>query len=54
MALNLSFRMENTIDPNEKLYVYYKMKLSDDGKWMEGPISNSRNATNYVKWQKIK
>ncbi len=40
--------------PNEKFYIYYKMKLSSDGKWMEGPISNSRNQTDYVKWEKIK
>ncbi len=50
----LSFRKENTIDPNEKFYVYYKLKLSKDGKWLEGPINNSRNETNYVKWEKIK
>ncbi len=49
----LSFRKENTIDPNEKFYVYYKLKLSKDGEWMEGPISNSRNQTDYVKWKKI-
>lgn len=52
-GMELSFIKENTIDPNEKFYVYYKMKLSDNGNWMEGPISNSRKATNYVKWKKI-
>ena len=50
----LSFRKENTSDPNEKFFVYYKMKLSSDGKWMEGPINNSKNQTNFVKWEKIK
>ena len=30
------------------------MKLSSDGKWMEGPISNSKNQTDFVKWEKIK
>lgn len=49
----LSFRMENTSIPDKKFYVYYKLKLSKDRKWMEGPISNSRNQTNYVKWKKI-
>ena len=50
----LSFRKENTSYTNEKFFVYYKMKLSDDGNWMEGPISNSKNQTDYVKWEKIK
>src|ERR1035437_5682453 len=41
----LSFREENTSDPNEKFFVYYKLKLINDAKWMEGSIINSRGKT---------
>ena len=50
----LSFREENTQDPNEKFYVYFKLKLNKEGNWLEGSITNSRGKTADVKWEKIK
>ena len=52
-GIELSFREENTQDPNEKFYVYYKLKLSSDGKWMEGTISNSKGQTDNIKCEKV-
>jgi len=49
----LSFRKENTIDPNEKFYVYGKLKLNSKGDWFEGTMKNSRGKTSHVKWEKI-
>lgn len=48
-----SFRMENTSVPNEKFYVFYKLTLQDNGKWMDGSIENSRNKKVSIKWEKI-
>lgn len=50
----LSYRMENISDPNEKFYVYYKLKLQDNGNWMDGSIENSRNKRGNIKLEKIK
>lgn len=50
----LSYRMENISDPNEKFYVYYKLKLQDNGNWMDGSIENSRNKRDNIKLEKIK
>ena len=48
----LSFRKENTYNPEDKVFVYYKLKLSDDGNWLEGPITNNKDQSNNVKWKK--
>ncbi len=50
----LTFRSENTSDPKEKFYIYYKLKLEKEGKWMNGTILNSKNQTDDVKWEKMK
>ncbi|MBX3163753.1 MAG: hypothetical protein KF900_04685 [Bacteroidetes bacterium] len=50
----LSFRMENISDPNEKFYVYYKLKVQKNGNWMDGSIENSRNKKNNIKLEKVK
>ncbi len=49
----LSFRKQNKLYPLGKFYVYYKLKLHDDFKWMEGPINNNKKQKDYVKWEKI-
>jgi len=49
----LYFTLVNTVDPNEIFYVLYKMKLSCDGNCLEGNITNSKNATDQVRWEKI-
>ena len=49
-GIELSFRIENTND----FYINYKIKLSDNRKWIEGTAQNSNNETVYVKWEKIK
>ena len=50
----LSFRKENTSDPDEKFYIYGKLKLNSKGDWFEGTMKNSRGKTSHVKWEKIK
>lgn len=50
----LSYRKENTIDPNEKFYIYGKLKLNSNEKWLEGTVVNSRDKSNNIKWEKIK
>ncbi len=50
----LSYRKENTIDPNEKFYIYGKLKLNSNEKWLEGSVVNSRDKSNNIKWEKIK
>lgn len=50
----LSYRQENTIDPNEKFYIYGKLKLNSNEKWLEGTVVNSRDKSDNIKWEKIK
>lgn len=50
----LSFRKENTIQPNVKFYMYGKLKLKKNEKWMEGDVINSKNEKSHIKWEKIK
>ena len=52
-GIELSSRMENVSNSTEKFYIYYKMKLSENGKWMEGSAQNSRQQTFAIKWEKI-
>ncbi|RYE35968.1 MAG: hypothetical protein EOP42_05100 [Sphingobacteriaceae bacterium] len=49
----LSFRKQNKLYPLGKFYVYYKLKLRDDFKWMEGPITNNKKQKDFVKWEKV-
>ncbi len=49
----LSFRAENTSDPKERFYIYYKLTLEKDGKWLNGSILNSKNQADNVKWEKV-
>lgn len=50
----LSYRIENTIDHNEKFYIYGKLKLNSNKKWLEGTVVNSRDKSGNIKWEKIK
>ena len=50
----LSYRQENTSAPNEKFYMYGKLKLNSTEKWLEGNVVNNRGKSNNVKWEKIK
>lgn len=50
----LSYRMENISHPNEKFYVYYKLKVQDNGNWMDGSIENSKNKKVNIKLEKVK
>ncbi len=50
----LSYRKENTIDPNEIFYIYGKLKLNSNEKWLEGTVVNSRGKSSNIKWEKIK
>lgn len=52
-GMELSFRKQNKSYPLGKFYVYYKLKLHDDYKWMEGPITNNKKQKDYVKWEKV-
>jgi len=36
----LSYRQKNTSDPNEKFYMYGKLKLNSTEKWLEGNVVN--------------
>ncbi|RYE21601.1 MAG: hypothetical protein EOP42_25655 [Sphingobacteriaceae bacterium] len=49
----ISFRKQNKSYPLGRFYVYYKLKLHDDLRWMEGPITNSKKQKDYVKWGKV-
>lgn len=49
----ISFRKQNKSYPLGRFYVYYKLKLHDDLRWMEGPITNTKKQKDYVKWQKV-
>jgi hypothetical protein len=49
----LSFRVENTDSPEGKFYINYKLKLNEDGKWMDGLVNNSLHDTYHIKWEKI-
>lgn len=49
----LSFRKQNKSYPKGKFYVYYRLKLHDDYNWMEGPVTNNKKQSDYVKWEKI-
>ena len=46
--------MENISDPNEKFYVYYKLKLQDNCNWMDGSIENIKNTRSNIKMEKVK
>lgn len=50
----LSYRQENISDPNEKFYIYGKLKLKNNEKWLEGTMENSRNQNDNIKWEKLK
>lgn len=50
----LSYRKENTIYPNEKFYIYGRLKLNSNEKWLEGTVVNSRDKSSNIKWEKIK
>jgi hypothetical protein len=48
----LSFRKQNKSYPLGKFYVYYRLALNDNYKWMAGPIKNNKKQSDYVKWEK--
>ena len=50
----LSYRQENISDPNEKFYIYGKLKLKNNEKWLVGTMENSRNQSDNIKWEKLK
>ena len=51
---SLTFTTENTMDPNEAFFIYYRLKYNAKKQWYEGTILNSRQKTNKVWLKKVK
>lgn len=46
------FRLEYTTNPYERFFVYYKLQLAKNSRFIEGTILNSKNQTDTVRFIK--